>query len=75
MKFDGLDFYFAHSYAVPLIPVTGQVPSYYLSTTEHEDFQFVSAVHIGNTFGFQFHPEKSGRAGIELLGEVFERWR
>ena len=74
-RFDGLDFYFVHSFAVPVATAGGHVPSYCLSTTEHGDFQFVSAVELGNTVGFQFHPEKSGRLGVELLDEILKRWR
>ena len=57
----GTPFYFVHSYApVPADPriVTG--------TTEHGG-RFASAVSSGRLHGVQFHPEKSGAAGLVLL--------
>lgn len=54
-------FYFVHSYHV--VP---EDESIILTTTTY-DTDFVSAVQKGNIIGTQFHPEKSGRAGIRLL--------
>lgn len=54
-------FYFVHSYHV--VP---QDPEIVLTTTCY-DYEFVSAVQAGNVIGTQFHPEKSGNAGIKLL--------
>jgi len=54
-------FYFVHSYHI--VP---QDPSITLTTT-HYDYEFVSSVQKGNIIGTQFHPEKSGEAGIKLL--------
>lgn len=31
---------------------------------------FAAAIKVGNTAGVQFHPEKSSRAGVELLGRI-----
>ena len=62
---DGIDpqskFYFVHSYH--LAP---EDPDVALTTTTY-DYEFVSAVQKGNVMGTQFHPEKSGAAGIQLL--------
>lgn len=52
-------FYFVHSYYVPITPCTAATCRY--------DFAFSAAVEQGNTFGVQFHPEKSGDAGMQLL--------
>lgn len=54
-------FYFVHSYH--LVP---EDPSVILTTTTY-DYEFVSAVQKGNVMGTQFHPEKSGRVGLQLL--------
>ena len=51
--------YFTHSFAAP---VTGDCVA---STTHAEPFAAV--VDRGNVFGVQFHPEKSGDAGLHLL--------
>jgi glutamine amidotransferase len=55
----GTRFYFVHSYAVP--DTEGLV-----STAEHGE-PFVAAVEQGVLAATQFHPEKSGDAGAELL--------
>jgi glutamine amidotransferase/cyclase len=54
-------FYFVHSYYVD--PAN---PSVVLSTTDYEN-SFVSAVQQGNVAATQFHPEKSGDAGLGIL--------
>ena len=35
--------------------------------TTHDDTRFPAAVRVGNTVGVQFHPEKSGSAGVAFL--------
>jgi len=54
-------FYFVHSYHI--VP---EDKSTVLTTTNY-DYEFVSSVQKGNVIGTQFHPEKSGKAGIKLL--------
>ncbi|MDD9302397.1 MAG: imidazole glycerol phosphate synthase subunit HisF [Desulfobacter sp.] len=62
---DGVDqetkFYFVHSYHI--VP---EDTSVILATTSY-DYEYASAVQQGNVMGTQFHPEKSGRAGMQLL--------
>jgi glutamine amidotransferase/cyclase len=54
-------FYFVHSYHV--VPTDdGAV----LTTTNYER-EFVSSIQIGNIIATQFHPEKSGSAGLQIL--------
>ena len=52
-------FYFVHSYAADPDPVTT------VGITEHGR-PFAAAVASGSVFATQFHPEKSGEAGLEL---------
>jgi imidazole glycerol-phosphate synthase subunit HisH len=60
----GERFYFVHSYAPRTAP--GLV-----TTAEHGE-QFVAAVEDGLVSGTQFHPEKSGDAGAQLLANWLE---
>jgi glutamine amidotransferase len=55
----GAHVYFTHSYAAP---VTADCAA---SSTHNEPFSAV--VERGNIFGVQFHPEKSGDAGLQIL--------
>jgi imidazole glycerol-phosphate synthase subunit HisH len=66
--FDGRYFYFNHSYVCrPDDTVSAGLTTY--------GEEFVSSVHsggAGNVLGFQFHPEKSSRDGLALLGRALE---
>ena len=56
---DGGQFYFVHSYAC--------LPGEDISVGETEyGIRFAAAVGRDNLFGTQFHPEKSGDAGVEI---------
>ena len=54
-------FYFVHSFA----PVP-EDPDVIIGLTDYDDV-FVSAVASGNHYGVQFHPERSGSAGLQML--------
>ena len=56
---DGTQVYFTHSYVAPITRET-------VATTEH-GIRFASAVERGRVSGVQFHPEKSGDAGLHIL--------
>ncbi len=56
---DGAYMYFVHSYHV--MP---KDPDVVLSTTRYGHIEFASSVRIRNTYGFQHHPERSGREGL-----------
>jgi glutamine amidotransferase len=56
---DGTQVYFTHSYAAP---VTGDT----VAGTTHGT-EFAAAVQRGHICGVQFHPEKSGDAGLRVL--------
>ncbi|MEQ1976983.1 imidazole glycerol phosphate synthase subunit HisH [Xenorhabdus sp. SGI240] len=57
-------FYFVHSYALP-------VGEYTTAQTEYGN-TFSSAIAKNNFFGVQFHPERSGAAGAQLLKNFLE---
>lgn len=59
------DFYFVHSYH--LIPNNQQNT---LSNTKFGKTTFVSSVISKNVLGVQFHPEKSGAKGKNLISEI-----
>jgi len=63
---EGSMFYFVHSYAPR--PEEDDV----VRTTTEYGLEFVSSVGRRNLFACQFHPEKSGRAGLRML-ENFAR--
>ena len=67
---DGTDLYFVHSYAGRPEGIRAEATT--LAETGHGS-RFVSAVDHGNVLGVQFHPERSGAAGLRLLGN-FTRW-
>ncbi|SEC10696.1 glutamine amidotransferase [Paramicrobacterium humi] len=64
----GERFYFVHSYAATewSLEATGSFPSPKVTWAEHGT-RFVAAVENGPLWAAQFHPEKSGEAGIRLL--------
>jgi glutamine amidotransferase len=63
----GDEFYFVHAY----YPVPADENCVYATTDYHG--QFCCALGKDNLFAAQFHPEKSGRLGLELLAR-FSRW-
>lgn len=56
--------YFAHSFYVPLTPYTAAASNYAL--------EFTALFECGNVFGVQFHPEKSGAAGLHIIKNFVE---
>jgi glutamine amidotransferase len=55
----GAQVYFTHSYAAPVTATCA-------ASTTHANV-FSSVVERDNVFGVQFHPEKSGDAGLQIL--------
>ncbi|MEN9360008.1 MAG: imidazole glycerol phosphate synthase subunit HisH [Verrucomicrobiota bacterium] len=62
------NFYFVHSY----FPQP-QEASDILAVTEHGGLRFCSAIARGRLVATQFHPEKSGRFGLQVLAN-FAEW-
>jgi glutamine amidotransferase len=52
-------YYFAHSYYAPIGPAT--------SSTAECGARFSAVIRKDNYYGVQFHPEKSGPAGLQVL--------
>lgn len=63
----GWEFYFVHSY----YPVPAD-PALTVAETEYQGLSFASIVGRDNLVAMQFHPEKSGRAGLTLLRNFLE---
>lgn len=65
-------FYFVHSYGVQSweLRIDEFIAPPKVSWTNHEQATFVAAVENGPLWATQFHPEKSGEAGVHLL----ENW-
>jgi glutamine amidotransferase len=59
-------FYFVHSYYV--VPEKKDI----ISCVTHHGIEIAAGIECGNTFAFQFHPEKSSRHGLELLKNFWE---
>lgn len=51
--------YYSHSYRAPVVAET-------VAVTEYEG-PYSAVLESGNLFGIQFHPEKSGATGLQLL--------
>ncbi len=59
---NGESFYFVHSYAV-VKPPSDSVAG----LANYAGCDLVASLESGNVYGTQFHPEKSGPAGLQLL--------
>jgi glutamine amidotransferase len=56
--------YFVHSYYVPLCEDTAATANYILP--------YSAAMHKGNFYACQFHPEKSGKVGERIIQNFLE---
>ena len=54
------EYYFVHSYHAEIVPET-------IGVTEYAGVKFTAMVRRGRLWACQFHPEKSGRVGLDLL--------
>ena len=68
-KFDGNKFYFVHSYMGNL-----ENSSNLIASLTYDKVKIPAIVGDKNILGIQFHPEKSGEIGIELLKEVIKNY-
>ena len=66
ISIDGIgDVYFSHSYQ---LQVSGKEPELLWATSPAREF--VAAIRQNNVSGYQFHPEKSSKAGLTFLKEL-----
>jgi len=63
--YQGEKLYFVHSFYAP---ATIKNKDWVLSLTDYGN-EFVSSVERGNVTAFQFHPEKSGEAGLKIINK------
>ena len=64
---DGSAFYFVHSYYA-----NPETDSDILGRTEYAGLDFASAIGRNSLFATQFHPERSGEAGLRILRNFIE---
>jgi glutamine amidotransferase len=62
---DGAFMYFVHSFYVK-----PEDPHITLSFTRYGEIEFCSSLQCGNIFACQFHPERSGREGLEIYKTI-----
>ena len=63
----GWEFYYVHSYYPTLADKRNE-----FATTTYADKTFSCAIGKDNIFATQFHPEKSGKAGLKLINNFLE---
>jgi glutamine amidotransferase/cyclase len=68
----GSKYYYVHSYAVPYKPGELEAQGWSVATGKYGNETFVGAVAKDNILATQFHPEKSGAAGLRLIKAFLE---
>ena len=66
IKLDGKSFYFVHSFMV--FPKNQDI---IIATSDYYDIKIPAIIKYENIIAFQFHPEKSGKNGLEILRRTF----
>lgn len=64
----GTPLYFVHSFSA--VPVNAE---HLLAVADYQGFTVAAAVHRDNITGTQFHPEKSGPAGLGLIRRFLDQ--
>ncbi|PSW07447.1 imidazole glycerol phosphate synthase subunit HisH [Photobacterium lipolyticum] len=67
----GSYFYFVHSYAMPVSEAVFEEKGYTIAQCEYGQ-PFSAAIQSGNYYGVQFHPERSSKAGAQLIKNFLE---
>jgi glutamine amidotransferase/cyclase len=68
-KTTNVEVYFVHSYYAP---ITSQNEPWVLTRTTYEGQEYISSVQRGNIVATQFHPEKSGKVGLNFIQGFLE---
>jgi glutamine amidotransferase len=63
---EGAQVYFTHSYAAPVVAATAAITTY--------GKPFSAAIERNNVAAVQFHPEKSGEVGLQILKNWLASW-
>ncbi|KAK6359784.1 Histidine biosynthesis bifunctional protein hisB [Orbilia brochopaga] len=61
------NYYYVHSYAAPYVAGSLESQGWDVATARYGDEEFIGAIAKGNIFATQFHPEKSGEAGLAVI--------
>ncbi len=64
---DGRYFYHVHSYYLE-----NDFNDFTLTYSFNKNLKFTSSIYYKNIYGFQFHPEKSGNNGNEILSKIIK---
>jgi glutamine amidotransferase len=56
-----------HVYLVHSFHVAPESTEHLLATYHHGDYEITAAIKLGNITGLQFHPEKSGQIGLNVI--------
>lgn len=65
-------YYYVHSYAVPYRKGQFEADGWTVARARYGDEEFVGAITKDNVLACQFHPEKSGAAGLRVLKAFLE---
>ncbi|KAE8146259.1 hypothetical protein BDV25DRAFT_162833 [Aspergillus avenaceus] len=60
-------YYYVHSYAALYTPGVLENDGWSVATATYGGEEFIGAIAKGNIFATQFHPEKSGQAGLRTI--------
>ena len=72
---DESKYYYVHSYFAPYTPQTSHAleqAGWTVATATYGDETYIGALGRGNIFATQFHPEKSGEAGLRVIRAFLE---
>ena len=65
-------YYYVHSFAVPYTASQLENAGWSVATAKYGEEEFIGAIGKGNLLATQFHPEKSGVAGLRVIKAFLE---